>query len=161
MVIPFKRAHGSRVRAGLGSTGRGLRSVLPNRSHPGGGEGRGSGPGAAGPPAPPDWRTMALRHGTAGVSRHISTEHHPSRSARPAPAGAGVHVVFHPPLSAASPEAGSTASPSRGVARRGREVRGGVATFIAMSYIVVLNPLVLGYGRTAPGTPWAASASPP
>ena len=28
----------------------------------------------------------------------------------------------------------------------GREVRGGVATFIAMSYIVVLNPLVLGYG---------------
>ena len=26
----------------------------------------------------------------------------------------------------------------------GREVRGGVATFIAMSYIVVLNPLILG-----------------
>ncbi|MBD2761939.1 NCS2 family permease [Kocuria sp. cx-116] len=28
----------------------------------------------------------------------------------------------------------------------GREIRGGLATFIAMSYIVVLNPLVLGYG---------------
>ena len=33
----------------------------------------------------------------------------------------------------------------------GREVRGGVATFIAMSYIVVLNPLVLGYGQDAAG----------
>ncbi|MDO4918026.1 NCS2 family permease [Kocuria sp.] len=33
----------------------------------------------------------------------------------------------------------------------GREVRGGLATFIAMSYIVVLNPLVLGYGPDAAG----------
>ncbi len=33
----------------------------------------------------------------------------------------------------------------------GREVRGGVATFIAMSYIVVLNPLVLGYGPDGAG----------
>ena len=32
-----------------------------------------------------------------------------------------------------------------------REVRGGVATFIAMSYIVVLNPLVLGYGPDGDG----------
>ncbi|WP_199712212.1 NCS2 family permease [Kocuria tytonis] len=33
----------------------------------------------------------------------------------------------------------------------GREIRGGVATFIAMSYIVVLNPLVLGYGPDGAG----------
>ncbi|MCT2022032.1 NCS2 family permease [Kocuria marina] len=33
----------------------------------------------------------------------------------------------------------------------GREIRGGVATFIAMSYIVVLNPLVLGYGEDGAG----------
>ncbi|RLZ03256.1 permease [Kocuria tytonicola] len=33
----------------------------------------------------------------------------------------------------------------------GREVRGGVATFIAMSYIVVLNPLVLGHGPDGAG----------
>lgn len=33
----------------------------------------------------------------------------------------------------------------------GREVRGGLATFIAMSYIVVLNPLVLGYGPDGAG----------
>lgn len=33
----------------------------------------------------------------------------------------------------------------------GREVRGGLATFIAMSYIVVLNPLVLGYGADGAG----------
>ncbi|KAA9393873.1 NCS2 family permease [Kocuria coralli] len=32
-----------------------------------------------------------------------------------------------------------------------REVRGGIATFIAMSYIVVLNPLVLGLGPDADG----------
>ena len=42
-----------------------------------------------------------------------------------------------------------------GITRRGstvsREVRGGVATFIAMSYIVVLNPLVLGYGQDGAG----------
>ncbi|WP_336649562.1 NCS2 family permease [Kocuria rosea] len=31
------------------------------------------------------------------------------------------------------------------------EVRGGVATFIAMSYIVVLNPLILGYGPDGAG----------
>ena len=33
----------------------------------------------------------------------------------------------------------------------GREIRGGLATFIAMSYIVVLNPLVLGYGADGDG----------
>lgn len=33
----------------------------------------------------------------------------------------------------------------------GREIRGGVATFIAMSYIVVLNPLILGYGADSAG----------
>ena len=33
----------------------------------------------------------------------------------------------------------------------GREVRGGVATFIAMSYIVVLNPLILGLGADSAG----------
>lgn len=33
----------------------------------------------------------------------------------------------------------------------GREIRGGLATFIAMSYIVVLNPLVLGYGPDGAG----------
>lgn len=32
-----------------------------------------------------------------------------------------------------------------------REIRGGIATFIAMSYIVVLNPLVLGLGPDAAG----------
>ncbi|MDO5619217.1 MAG: NCS2 family permease [Kocuria sp.] len=32
-----------------------------------------------------------------------------------------------------------------------REVRGGIATFIAMSYIVVLNPLVLGLGPDGTG----------
>lgn len=32
-----------------------------------------------------------------------------------------------------------------------REVRGGIATFVAMSYIVVLNPLVLGLGKDAAG----------
>lgn len=32
-----------------------------------------------------------------------------------------------------------------------REVRGGIATFIAMSYIVVLNPLVLGLGPDGAG----------
>lgn len=41
------------------------------------------------------------------------------------------------------------------ISRRGstlsREVRGGIATFIAMSYIVVLNPLVLGLGADATG----------
>lgn len=33
----------------------------------------------------------------------------------------------------------------------GREVRGGVATFVTMSYIVVLNPLVLGGAKDAGG----------
>ena len=28
-----------------------------------------------------------------------------------------------------------------------REVRGGVATFFALAYIVVLNPLILGSGK--------------
>ncbi|MDO4255457.1 MAG: NCS2 family permease [Kocuria sp.] len=33
-----------------------------------------------------------------------------------------------------------------------REIRGGIATFIAMSYIVVLNPLVLGLGPDGTGS---------
>ncbi len=33
----------------------------------------------------------------------------------------------------------------------GREVRGGVATFFTMAYIVVLNPLILGYVQDADG----------
>ena len=27
----------------------------------------------------------------------------------------------------------------------GREVRGGIVTFLTMAYIIVLNPLILGY----------------
>ncbi|MDQ1250780.1 MAG: adenine/guanine/hypoxanthine permease [Actinomycetota bacterium] len=33
----------------------------------------------------------------------------------------------------------------------GREVRGGIVTFVAMSYIVVINPLILGTSRDANG----------
>jgi AGZA family xanthine/uracil permease-like MFS transporter len=33
----------------------------------------------------------------------------------------------------------------------GREIRGGLATFFTMSYIVVLNPLILGAGATRTG----------
>src|SRR6201991_5283882 len=33
----------------------------------------------------------------------------------------------------------------------GREVRGGLATFFTMAYIVVLNPLILGSGVDATG----------
>ncbi|MCJ8504701.1 NCS2 family permease [Kocuria flava] len=66
---------------------------------------------------------------------------------------------------ASSPSVSAETSPSRPprngldrffrISERGSdvtsEVRGGVATFIAMSYIVVLNPLILGYGPDGAG----------
>src|SRR3954451_15634390 len=33
----------------------------------------------------------------------------------------------------------------------GREVRGGVVTFFTMAYIIVLNPLILGFAQDADG----------
>src|SRR3954468_24741298 len=33
----------------------------------------------------------------------------------------------------------------------GREVRGGVVTFFTMAYIIVLNPLILGFAKDADG----------
>ena len=33
----------------------------------------------------------------------------------------------------------------------GREVRGGIVTFFTMAYIVVLNPLILGFAQDADG----------
>ncbi len=42
----------------------------------------------------------------------------------------------------------------------GREVRGGVATFFTMAYIVVLNPLVLGYVKDADGHFLGGGAAP-
>ena len=58
-----------------------------------------------------------------------------------------------PPAAAREPRGGLDRffSITRRGSTVGREVRGGVATFIAMSYIVVLNPLVLGYGQDAAG----------
>ena len=42
------------------------------------------------------------------------------------------------------------------------EVRGGVVTFIAMAYIVVLNPIILRpMRRTSTGTAWTSRRSPP
>ena len=41
-----------------------------------------------------------------------------------------------------------------------REIRGGFATFFAMSYIVVLNPLILS-GPIPPAPPSAFPPSPP
>ncbi len=43
-----------------------------------------------------------------------------------------------------------------------REVRGGFATFFAMAYIIVLNPIILAAPRTCTATSWTtASWSPP
>ncbi|BDZ43604.1 hypothetical protein GCM10025865_29030 [Paraoerskovia sediminicola] len=39
-----------------------------------------------------------------------------------------------------------------------RELRGGLVTFIAMAYIVVLNPLILG-GFSADTAPWTSRAA--
>jgi AGZA family xanthine/uracil permease-like MFS transporter len=66
----------------------------------------------------------------------------------------GVHQTAPAPKAAKSPgklldtyfkisERGSTV---------GAEVRGGVVTFVAMAYIVVLNPLILGFAPDATGT---------
>lgn len=67
-------------------------------------------------------------------------------------------------MSHTAPESGTSPAPSAGhgfldryflITDRGstvgREIRGGIATFIAMSYIVVLNPLVLGLGADGAG----------
>ena len=42
----------------------------------------------------------------------------------------------------------------------GREVRGGVVTFFTMAYIIVLNPLILGFAQDADGK-FLGDASPP
>jgi AGZA family xanthine/uracil permease-like MFS transporter len=42
----------------------------------------------------------------------------------------------------------------------GREVRGGVVTFFTMAYIIVLNPLILGFAKDAHGK-FLGDASPP
>ena len=43
------------------------------------------------------------------------------------------------------------------------EIRGGVVTFVAMAYIVILNPIILsGTARMSTGaTPWDSPRSPP
>ena len=43
----------------------------------------------------------------------------------------------------------------------GREVRGGLVTFFTMAYIVVLNPLILGYAADADGNFLGAPAGAP
>ncbi|MBV9830064.1 MAG: NCS2 family permease [Marmoricola sp.] len=42
----------------------------------------------------------------------------------------------------------------------GREVRGGVVTFFTMAYIIVLNPLILGFAKDADGK-FLGNAAPP
>ncbi len=42
----------------------------------------------------------------------------------------------------------------------GREVRGGVVTFFTMAYIIVLNPLILGFAKDADGN-FLGNAAPP
>jgi len=42
----------------------------------------------------------------------------------------------------------------------GREVRGGVVTFFTMAYIIVLNPLILGFAKDADGN-FLGDAAPP
>jgi adenine/guanine/hypoxanthine permease len=37
------------------------------------------------------------------------------------------------------------------------EVRGGVVTFIAMAYIIVLNPIILANGPTSTRTGWSSA----
>ena len=39
----------------------------------------------------------------------------------------------------------------------GREIRGGVVTFFTMAYIVVLNPLILGFAPDVLRRSWPAS----
>ena len=41
----------------------------------------------------------------------------------------------------------------------GREVRGGVVTFFTMAYIIVLNPLILGFAKDADGSSSAARSA--
>ena len=41
-----------------------------------------------------------------------------------------------------------------------REVRGGLVTFFTMAYIVVLNPLILGFAPTSTATSSAAVTVP-
>src|SRR5690348_1224260 len=42
----------------------------------------------------------------------------------------------------------------------GREIRGGVVTFFTMAYIVVLNPLILGFAKDADGKYLGGGATP-
>jgi len=74
------------------------------------------------------------------------------------------------PDTAAEP-ATSTGPPPAGLLERhfqishrgstvGREVRGGFATFFTMAYIVVLNPLILGFVKDADGKYLGGGASP-
>ena len=42
----------------------------------------------------------------------------------------------------------------------GREVRGGVVTFFTMAYIIVLNPLILGFAKDADGKYLGGGAEP-
>src|SRR4051794_41408568 len=42
----------------------------------------------------------------------------------------------------------------------GREVRGGLVTFFTMAYIIVLNPLILGFAKDADGK-FLGDAAPP
>src|SRR3954462_8311448 len=42
----------------------------------------------------------------------------------------------------------------------GREVRGGIVTFFTMAYIVVLNPLILGFAKDADGHYLGGGSSP-
>jgi adenine/guanine/hypoxanthine permease len=58
--------------------------------------------------------------------------------------GRGARLCHDPPVDAffRISERGSTV---------GREVRGGVVTFVTMAYIIVLNPLILGFAKDADG----------
>ena len=71
----------------------------------------------------------------------------------------------------AAPSAPTTSPPSAGFLERlfqishrgstvGREVRGGFATFFTMAYIVVLNPLILGFVKDADGNYLGGGATP-
>ncbi|MEH0146862.1 NCS2 family permease [Corynebacterium sp. Q4381] len=62
---------------------------------------------------------------TKGCTLPVTTKHEPAHK----PAAGGLDRFFH------ISERGSTV---------GREVRGGVVTFFAMAYIILLNPLILG-----------------
>ncbi|MFL6081477.1 MAG: NCS2 family permease, partial [Ornithinibacter sp.] len=71
----------------------------------------------------------------------------------------------------AATSAPTTSPPSAGFLERlfqishrgssvGREVRGGFATFFTMAYIVVLNPLILGFVKDADGNYLGGGATP-